>query len=70
MTTPKSGATEVSESPDVCIQKHKLLADVVPEAFSEGKLDVAALKRALGEGGGNRGRRALRAHVGGKIQRL
>lgn len=44
MTTPK-----IAKSPDVCIQKRELLANAVPEAFSEGKLDVAALKRALGE---------------------
>jgi adenine-specific DNA-methyltransferase len=30
-------------------EKRALLADLLPEAFSEGRLDVSALKRALGE---------------------
>jgi adenine-specific DNA-methyltransferase len=36
-------------SPDPAAEKKKLLADIFPEAISEGRLDVPALRRALGE---------------------
>lgn len=36
---------------DPASQRRAALATLLPEAFSEGRLDVAALKRALGEGG-------------------
>ena len=34
---------------DIAAEKRKQLCDLLPEAFSDGKLDIAALKRALGE---------------------
>jgi adenine-specific DNA-methyltransferase len=36
-------------SPDIAAEKRAQLMELLPEAFSEGRLDVAALKRALGE---------------------
>lgn len=39
----------IATSPNPAEEKKKLLADLLPEAFSEGRLDVAALKRALGD---------------------
>lgn len=36
-------------SPNPAEEKRAQLADLLPEAFSEGRLDIAALKRALGE---------------------
>ena len=39
----------ISASPNPAEEKKRFLADLIPEAFSEGRLDVAALKRALGE---------------------
>jgi adenine-specific DNA-methyltransferase len=41
--------TELGQSLDVTAEKRRQLLSVAPEAFTEGKLDVAALKRALGE---------------------
>jgi adenine-specific DNA-methyltransferase len=41
--------TELGQSVDVTAEKRRQLMGVAPEAFTEGKLDVAALKRALGE---------------------
>lgn len=40
---------ELGESPDPAIQNLKALEALLPEAFSEGRLDVEALKRTLGE---------------------
>lgn len=39
----------LASSPNQAEEKKNLLANLLPEAFSEGRLDVAALKRALGE---------------------
>lgn len=39
----------IAESPNPADECRKQLAALLPEAFSEGRLDVAALKRALGE---------------------
>lgn len=39
----------IAESPNSADERRAQLASLLPEAFSEGKLDVAALKRALGE---------------------
>ena len=40
---------DIAQSPSVADERHSQLAALIPEAFSEGKLDIAALKRALGE---------------------
>jgi adenine-specific DNA-methyltransferase len=39
----------IAESPNPAAERRAQLAALIPEAFSEGKLDLAALKRALGE---------------------
>lgn len=39
----------IAESPNPADERRAQLAALLPEAFSEGKLDIAALKRALGE---------------------
>jgi len=39
----------LAESPNPADERRAQLAALVPEAFSEGRLDMAALKRALGE---------------------
>ncbi len=39
----------IAESPSPADERRAQLTALVPEAFSEGRLDVAALKRALGE---------------------
>ncbi|MEE4376892.1 MAG: site-specific DNA-methyltransferase, partial [Candidatus Competibacteraceae bacterium] len=41
--------TDNSRSLDPALERRRQLAALIPEAFSEGKVDVAALKRALGE---------------------
>lgn len=41
--------TELSQSPNPAEERRAQLAALIPEAFSEGKLDLASLKRALGE---------------------
>ena len=46
MTDPTNA---IAESPNLADERRAQLAALVPEAFSEGKLDVGALKRALGE---------------------
>lgn len=38
----------IEQSPDPAAQRRAQLAALIPEAFSEGQLDVSALKRALG----------------------
>jgi adenine-specific DNA-methyltransferase len=40
----------ISESPNPADERRAQLAALIPGAFAEGKLDLAALKRALGEG--------------------
>ena len=49
--TPSTHCTQaaLAASPDPAGERRARLAALVPEAFSEGRLDVAALKRALGE---------------------
>ena len=39
---------EIAQSPNPALERRQQLAALIPEAFSEGQLDVAALKRALG----------------------
>ena len=39
----------LAQSPDPAEERRAQLAALIPDAFTEGKLDVAALKRALGE---------------------
>lgn len=46
---PIPTSDDLAGSPDPAAQRRELLAALLPEAFSEGRLDVAALKRALGE---------------------
>lgn len=41
--------TDISTSSNPAAQRQAQLAALIPDAFTEGKLDVAALKRALGE---------------------
>jgi len=41
--------TSLAASPNPADERRMQLAALIPEAFSEGKLDLAALKRALGE---------------------
>lgn len=41
--------SDIALSLDVTETRRKTLADLIPEAFSEGRLDISALKRALGE---------------------
>ncbi len=48
MSDPQND-THPAASPNPAIDRRAQLAALIPEAFSEGKLDVAALKRALGE---------------------
>src|SRR5688500_13613280 len=40
---------DLAFSPNVADEKRKLLEEIFPEAMTEGKLDIAALKRVLGE---------------------
>ena len=49
--TPSTNDTQaaLAASPDPAGERRLQLAALVPEAFSEGRLDVTALKRALGE---------------------
>ncbi len=49
MTTNATTTTVEAATPDPTEQRRAQLAALMPEAFSEGKLDVAALKRTLGE---------------------
>lgn len=48
MNNPQND-TNLAESPNPADERRAQLAALIPEAFSEGKLDLAALKRALGE---------------------
>lgn len=47
--TATPGNTDISTSLNPAAQRQAELAALFPEAFTEGKLDIAALKRALGE---------------------
>lgn len=44
---PENG--DIGQSPDPAEERRRLLAGLIPDAFSEGRLDVAALRRALGD---------------------
>jgi adenine-specific DNA-methyltransferase len=44
-----SEVKEIAESPNPADLKRQALAELLPEAFSEGRLDTAALKRVLGD---------------------
>lgn len=48
---------ELGQSPNPAEEKLKKLAELIPEAFSEGALDIEALKRALGKDGTASGER-------------
>lgn len=48
MTNQKIDFVGIDQSPDPAAQRRAQLAALIPEAFSEGQLDVSALKRALG----------------------
>lgn len=48
---------ELGQSPNPAEEKLKKLAELIPEAFSEGLLDIEALKRALGKDGTASGER-------------
>lgn len=48
---------ELGQSPNPAKEKLKKLAELIPEAFSEGSLDIEALKRALGKDGTASGER-------------
>ena len=50
MSDPQND-TNLAASPYPADERRAQLAELIPEAFSEGKLDLAALKRALGEHG-------------------
>ena len=47
--TPPVATPEFAHSPDIAEGLRAQLAQLIPSAFTEGKLDIAALKRALGE---------------------
>ena len=47
--TKLTAEKEIAQSLDVAEGKRQQLRALVPEAFTEGKLDIVALKRALGE---------------------
>jgi len=48
-STHKPNADAISRSDNPADLKREALQDLLPEAFSEGRLDIPALKRALGE---------------------
>lgn len=48
MTDQNNSNSSIANSPDPAADRRQQLAALIPEAFSEGQLDVAALKRALG----------------------
>lgn len=48
---------ELGQSPNPAEENLKKLAELIPEAFSEGSLDIEALKRALGKDGAASGER-------------
>ena len=50
MTLPDGNApSAMARSPDPAEERRAQLAALIPEAFTEGRLDVSALKRSLGE---------------------
>ena len=48
MTNQTLDPVGIDQSPDPAAQRRAQLAALIPEAFSEGQLDVSALRRALG----------------------
>jgi len=48
MTDQNNNDSSIANSSDPAADRRQQLAALIPEAFSEGRLDVAALKRALG----------------------
>ena len=48
MTDQNNSASSIANSPAPADERRQKLTALIPEAFSEGRLDVAALKRALG----------------------
>jgi hypothetical protein len=48
MTGQNNSNSSIANSPDLAADRRQQLAALIPEAFSEGQLDVAPLKRALG----------------------
>ena len=48
MTDQNNSNSSIANSPDPAADRRQQLAALIPEAFSEGQLDVAALRRALG----------------------
>lgn len=48
MTNETIDPVGIDQSPDPAAQRRAQLAALIPEAFSEGQLDISALKRALG----------------------
>ncbi len=49
MTDQNNNASDIAHSPDPAEDRRAQLAALIPEAFSEGQLDIAALRRALGD---------------------
>ncbi len=49
MTEQNHSVSSIAHTPNPADDRRAQLAALVPDAFSEGKLDMAALKRALGE---------------------
>lgn len=49
MSDPHNNEPDVAASANPADERRAQLAALIPEAFTEGKLDVAALKRALGD---------------------
>jgi adenine-specific DNA-methyltransferase len=45
----KTATPELAKSPNVAEENRSRLQELLPEAFSEGRLDIEALKRTLGE---------------------
>ncbi len=48
MTDKTDDAPGTGQSPDIAAERRAQLAALIPEAFSEGQLDISALKRVLG----------------------
>lgn len=48
MTDTTIDPSSIAQSPDPALERRAQLAALIPEAFSEGQLNVAALRRALG----------------------
>lgn len=66
MTDPTNETDAIAQSPNPALARRQQLATLIPEAFSEGQFDVAALKRASGCEAVIEGGEPLRAQCGGK----